>query len=161
MIVAHAAGSSGPHPEFLVVAGALLVLGVLFYIRKAVKPIVSVVLVVLAIALGSGAFIIEADSASARSIVITEPKPGDTVRAGEPIRVQVAVDGGSLAGESDDPNAGHLHIEVDGELIAMPSTREPKISFAPGRHTLTAEYVDGRHQSFEPEVRDEIELKAR
>lgn len=162
MVLAHGAGSSGPHAEFLVVAGALLVLGVLFYIQKAVKPVVSVILILAAIALGSGAFILGGESAAqGRSVAITEPKPGDTVVAGKPMTLQVAVNGGTLAAESDDADAGHLHVYVDGTLVAMPSTAEPEVEFERGRHTLTVEYVDLDHRSFSPQVEDEIEIEAR
>ena len=162
MPLAHAVGSSGPHAEFLIVAGALFLLGVLFYIQKAVKPVVSVVLVVIAIALGTGAFFLNDQSAAeGRSVAITEPKPGDTVPANKSITLQVAVNGGELAAESDAANAGHLHIYVDGSLVDMPSTARPKLELKRGAHTLTVEYVDSEHRSFNPQVTDEIEVEAR
>ncbi|MDQ4095773.1 MAG: hypothetical protein M3174_06200, partial [Actinomycetota bacterium] len=155
-------GSSGPHAEFLVVAGALLVLGVLFYIQKAVKPVVSIILVVLALAVGTGAFVLDTESAAVgRSVAITEPKPGDTVPAEEPVTMQVAVNGGDLAAESDSARAGHLHIYVDGSLVDMPSTSQPTLVLERGRHTLAVEYVDSEHKSFNPKVTDEIEVEAR
>lgn len=162
MTLAHAVGSSGPHPEFLVVAGALLLLGILFYIQKAVKPVISVVLVVVAVALGTGAFFFDGESAAeGRSIAITEPKPGDTVPANKPITLEVAVNGGQLAAETDAKNAGHLHIFVDGTLVDMPSTAQPEVEFKRGRHLLAVEYVDAEHRSFNPQVIDEIEVEAR
>ncbi|MDQ4142792.1 MAG: DUF4399 domain-containing protein [Actinomycetota bacterium] len=162
MVFAHAVGSSGPHVEFLVMAGALLVLGVLFYVQKAVKPVVSVVLVVLAIALGSGAFFLEEESvAQGRSVAITEPKPGDTVEADEPTTLLVAVNGGALAGESNEANAGHLHVYVDGAVVDMPSRSRMEVVLPRGRHTLAVEYVDAEHRPFDPVVKDEIEVEAR
>lgn len=162
MFPAHAVGSTGPHAEFLVVAGALFVLGVLFYIQKAVKPVISVALILVAVALGSGAFFLNGETAAeGRSVAITEPKPEDTVPANKPVKLSVAVNGGSLAAESDSPKAGHLHVYVDGSLVDMPSTAEPEVEFERGRHTLGVEYVDFEHRSFKPQVVDEIEIEAR
>lgn len=56
MVLAHAAEASGPHAELLVAAAAFLILGVTLYAQKSVKPVVIVVLLVIALALASGAF---------------------------------------------------------------------------------------------------------
>ena len=58
MLLAHAAEASAPHPEYLVAAAAFLLLGGVLYVQKSVKPVVSVVLVLLAVALASGAFVV-------------------------------------------------------------------------------------------------------
>ncbi len=58
MVLAHEATTSGPHPEYLVIAGAMLVLGVVLYLQKSVQPVVSVVLVVASVALAAGAFLV-------------------------------------------------------------------------------------------------------
>lgn len=162
MLLAHGVGSSGPHVEFLVVAGALLVLGVLFYIQKAVKPVVSVILILVAVALGSGAFILGGGESAAqgRSIAITDPKPGDTVEVGAPVELEVFVRGGSLVSGPSDETGGHLHVYVDGELVDMPTTNV-FVELKRGRHTLMVEYVDFEHRPFTPRVKDEIEVEAR
>ena len=43
MELAHTLGQGGPEIEYLVIAVILLVLGVIFFMQKAVKPVVSVV----------------------------------------------------------------------------------------------------------------------
>lgn len=161
MVLAHAATTPGPHPEYLVLAGALFVLGVVLYIQKSVQPAVSVVLVVAAVALGSGAFWVGgAPAAQGRAIVMTSPKPGERVEAGKPIPIEFTLEGGTLASGPRDKDGGHLHVFLDGVLVAMP-VNEPTITFTPGPHTLGIEFVDANHKPFDPRVRDEIELEAR
>ena len=55
---AHSFTPGGPDIEMLFLAVALLVLGVVFFFQKNVKPQVPVVLVLISLALGVGAFTI-------------------------------------------------------------------------------------------------------
>ncbi len=64
MVLAHTITPGGPETEYLVVAGAMLVLGVVFFIQKNVKPIVPVILIVGAVAVGAGAFAFRSDGAA-------------------------------------------------------------------------------------------------
>ena len=56
MILAHTLGAGGPDLEMIVLAGALAILGIVFFFQSAVKPVISVVLLIAAVGLGAGAF---------------------------------------------------------------------------------------------------------
>ncbi|MGI8775541.1 MAG: hypothetical protein ACR2KQ_11145 [Actinomycetota bacterium] len=56
MLLAHTSGAAGPNIEVLLLGGAMFVLGVIFFFQKTVKPVVSVVLIAMAIAAFVGAF---------------------------------------------------------------------------------------------------------
>lgn len=56
-IIAHgAAPGAGPDPEFLIFGAGLVVLAIVFFFQKEVKPQVSLVLLAMAAALFAGAF---------------------------------------------------------------------------------------------------------
>lgn len=162
MLLAHVAQSAGPHTEYLILAGGFLLLGVVLFAQKSVKPVFSIGLILLALALGTGAFVLNQDpSAENRVVVITEPKPGDLVEAKKPIPIEVNVTDPS-AGANGSPK-GHIHVFVDGDLVAMPAQiDEASVELDKGDHTLAVEYVSGpEHKSFKPKVIDEIEITAR
>ena len=57
IILAHgAATAEGPNPEFLAFGAGLVVLSIIFFFQKNVKPQVSLVLLAVAAALFAGAF---------------------------------------------------------------------------------------------------------
>lgn len=56
MLLAHTFGSSGPDVELLLLAGAMVVLAVIFFFQKTVKPMVPVVLLLMAFGVAAGAF---------------------------------------------------------------------------------------------------------
>ena len=52
--------------------------------------------------------------------------------------------GGTLRG-----NEGHIHVLVDGQLVAMPvSDHEQLTDLSPGSHTVEAEFVASDHLAF-------------
>ena len=162
MLLAHTAQASGPHTEYLVLAGAFLVLGIVLFVQKTVKPVVSVGIVLIAVALGSGAFIF-AESAQTPTgvwVVIQEPKPGVPVPANKEFAVEAAVNGAQLASCNSCSDGGHLHVNVDGETIAMTTAKEPKVKLEEGEHTLTVELVDEKHVPYDPPVKDSIDVVA-
>ncbi|MDQ3956389.1 MAG: hypothetical protein M3285_12665 [Actinomycetota bacterium] len=162
MLLAHVAQSGGPHTEYLILAGGFLLLGLVLFAQKSVKPVFSIGLILLAVALGTGAFVLNRDpSAGDRIVVITEPKPGDVVEAKKPIPIEVNVTDPS--GGSDSSPKGHIHVFVDGNLVAMPAQIDAaSVELDKGDHTLSVEYVTGPdHKSFNPKVIDEIEISAR
>jgi hypothetical protein len=164
VILAHALNQSGPHIEALIVAGGFLLLGVVFFVQKSVKPVVSVTLVVLAMAMGTGAFVLGKNpAAQGRRVVVRDPKPGDTVPAGKQIPLDVALVGARLASSGTAKDGGHLHVLVDGAVTSMPTaTKTPKVGpLKPGEHQLTVEFVDYTHRSFSPRVTDTIEIRAK
>jgi hypothetical protein len=47
------------------------------------------------------------------------------------------------------PDQGHIHVTVDGQLIAMPAVLTYRVSdLAPGTHTIEAEFVASDHLPF-------------
>ena len=148
-------------------AVALVVLAVVFFVQKTVKPFVPVLLLVAAIGFGVGAFALKGDPTSAGSgegitVTIERPKDGDVVKAGDAFRLDVALTGASIVtGPSNDPNKGHFHVYVDGELVDMPSTMTPDVNLQKGTHTVTVEFTDANHAPFSPRILDEVELQAR
>jgi hypothetical protein len=173
MVLAHTLGAGGPEIELLLLAVALLFLGVTFFVQKTTKPAVPVVLLVGALAVGAGSFAVggsdehtgtEGTTAAPEGlgVTITSPADGDTVPAGEPVVVEVEVTGGELTSdtESEDPTQGHLHIFVDGSVISMPSTTTNEVELEPGDRTIAVEFTTADHRSFEPPIQDEIDVTA-
>lgn len=56
LLVHGAATATGPNPEFLAFGAGLVVLSIVFFFQKNVKPQVSLVLLALAAAMFAGAF---------------------------------------------------------------------------------------------------------
>jgi hypothetical protein len=160
MQLAHTLGAGGPEIEFLIVAVAMLVLGIVFFIQKSVKPAVPVILVLGAFAMTAGAFAAggsddpsgSAGSSDEASISIASPADGSTVPAGEPVTVEIALEGA--------PEGGHFDVRVDGDIATMTSEPNPEVTFEAGEHALRVEYVNNRHQSFDPPVDTEITVTA-
>lgn len=158
----------GPDLELLIAAFGAGVLGVVFFLQKAVKPQVSVILLLVAVALGITAFSLGDSDSGAKppapdvTLVFVTPEDGDTVAAGEDIEVTVEVQGGELV---TDPNStveggGHLHIFVDDVNVSMPSEATSEIELKRGVHTVSVEFVSPDHHSFSPKLTEEIEVTA-
>ena len=173
MNLAHTLGAGGPDLEIFLFAAGLLVLGVVLFLQKSAKPMVSVVLVIAAFAVGTGAFAFGGSSSSTSSsgtvaapdgvdVQITTPDDGSSVPAGRPMTVEADIIGGSLtaATDSDDPTQGHLHVFVDDELISMPTRPTQEIELEGGDHTIVVEFTTANHKSFEPRILDSIEVTA-
>ena len=163
MNLAHAAGAGGPHSEYLMVAAGLLVLGVLLFVQKSVAPAVSISLILGALAVGTGAFVVGADEPAAlgRRIVITSPKPGDVVAANEPFRIEVAITGAELASSTTAEDGSHIHVYVDGLVLKHTTAVNPRIEVGPGKHSLRIELAGPDHVAYKPAVADEIEVIAK
>jgi hypothetical protein len=172
LVLGHALGAGGPEIEFLILAGACLLLGVFFFFQKNVKPQASVVLLAVAIALAIGAFAVDTTPDQGESIgsspvvvSVAEPEDGVTVPAGEALALRVELDGGELVDESSgtDPTKGHLHIYVDGQLTSMPSVQTPRVPgswLREGEHEITVEFTRADHRSFDPRVTTTITVVA-
>jgi hypothetical protein len=165
MILAHSFGTGGPDVEFLVLAFALVILAIVLFIQKTAKPAVPVILLVVAIGFGIGAFAIGGSPASVSSagisVAIESPEDGDTVVAGEPVKLDIKLTGGKIVtGASNDPKAGHFHLYVDGEVVGMPTTNTPDVRLEEGTHTVTIEFTDANHAPLSPRVLDEVDLTA-
>lgn len=164
MILAHTADAAGPQVEFLLVGAALVVLSVIFFVQRSVKPVVSVVLLLGGFAVAGGAFIVdgEAPASTHATVRILSPEGGATVPANEPVTVQIELTDGTLTPEetSDDPHAGHLHLSVNGRLVAMPLSTEMQVELEEGANLIEVEFTRANHTSFEPAVTDAIEVTA-
>ena len=56
---------------------------------------------------------------------------------------------GTQVGGKVDPHRGHVHVSVDGRLIAMINRpRVPVHGLGPGEHTIQAEFVASDHLPF-------------
>jgi hypothetical protein len=171
--LAHSLTPGGPDIEVMLIAVALLGLGIALFLQKSTKPYVPVVLLVLALAVGAGSFAIGANSGAQAtgtvaapddlSVEIVEPEGGATVPAGRPFNLEAQVNGGQLVADSDsdDPRRGHLHIFVDDQLISMPNVLIQEVELNPGSHTIVVEFTTADHRPFEPRITDEIEVTAR
>jgi hypothetical protein len=167
MSFAHTFGTGGPDVELLLVAVAVLALGIVFFFSKTTKPVVPLVLLLAAFALGTGAFALGSSqagspAASNVTVAITDPNNGDTVGARRPVELEVDVRGGELTTDvqSSDPTKGHLHVFVDDELISMPTTATPEIELEPGPHEITVEFTGADHRSFSPKILDRVSVTA-
>jgi len=105
------------------------------------------------------------------SVHFVEPADGATVS--NPVKVQMAVEGMKVmpAGELV-AGTGHHHLIVDGQPVpmgtAVPADKthlhfgkgqtETELSLPPGKHTLTLQFADGKHQSYGPALSQTIEI---
>jgi hypothetical protein len=170
MIMAHTFGTGGPDVELLLLAVALLAMGVVFFFSKTTKPMVPVVLMLGAMALGAGAFAVGGSQGTSGTVPapdvgveIESPADGDEVPAGRPFELEVSIEGGELTGDpqATDPTKGHLHVFVDGELIAMPATPTPEVELEAGEHDIAVEFTGADHRSFSPKIIDEVAVVAK
>ncbi len=73
--------------------------------------------------------------------------------ASVPIRVRVV--GGRIVGFTTTkitPTTGHIHLLIDGAIVAMTTSTTTTVPVDPGAHILVAEYVAADHASFSPRV---------
>lgn len=142
----------------------MLVLAIVFFVQKSVKPIVGLVLLLAAFVMGVGAFTLQGDAdgtSSDATIEIVSPEQGATVAANEPLELEIDLAGGTLLDGSRDGNEeGHLHVFVDLRLVDMPSTETAVIELDPGGHEIMVEYTSADHHSFDPRVFDTVNVTA-
>jgi hypothetical protein len=170
--LAHGLGEGGPEIEVLMLAAGLLVLGVVFFFQKSTKPQVPVILVVLSLAMTVGAFAFSGDESeddpvtSDVTVAIASPADGDVVPANEDLMIEVEIVNGKLVSgsTSTDPNEGHIHIYVDGQVVAMPTSESdtvvPGTNLPPGEHEVIVEFTQANHASFAPPVQTALTIVA-
>lgn len=160
MVSAHGApAAGGANVEMLVIAGAVLLLGIVLFAQKTARPAVGLTLAVVGVGLGLGAFAAGGDSAGV-AISIVRPSDGATVPAGDAVPLTVHVDGATVGDASAGSGDAHIHVFVDDRIVSMPTTLEPTVRLEPGRHTITVELTDADHVQFDPRVLDSVEVVA-
>jgi hypothetical protein len=150
------------------VVGAVLIAGALAYrARRSANAVVSGLVIGLGAALVVTSFIVpgngdaNAPAPATDAIVrVVSPQPGANVPAREPIRVEATVTGGEIADDPLTTEGGHLHVFVDDVLQGIVFSTATEVRLTPGRHTITVEYTDPQHRSYDPPVADSIEVIA-
>jgi hypothetical protein len=95
--------------------------------------------------------------ATSATIAFESPSPGEQVD-GDLINVVVDLEGGRVVAETSTnlrPDAGHVHISIDGRLVSMTDGQEQVLDMSDldvGLHTLEAEFVAMDHGTFNPRV---------
>lgn len=162
--LAHTLGSGGPEIEVLLLGGAFLVLAIVFFLQKTASTLFAIVLALVGISGVVGAFAFGGSSDAGPTditIAIASPPDGTDVPAGESVPVEIELEGGELAAESSDEDAGHLHVYVDGQVVSMPSELTAEVELEQGEHELSVEFVDAGHQPYDPPVTDAVTVTAR
>lgn len=94
-------------------------------------------------------------STSAR-LEIVSPRPGQVFH-GDPatIHVVLLLPGGRVVPSTSlrlVPDEGHIHLFLDGVLVAMTTDLSADVAAQPGTHEVSAEFVAVDHLSFDPRV---------
>jgi hypothetical protein len=92
---------------------------------------------------------------STGKLTILAPRNGQTI-TGRASEVRLGLDGAKIVSQTTThlrPDQGHIHLLVDGKLVAMNyrlNERLPKLS--PGQHVVQVEFVAADHAPFDPRV---------
>jgi hypothetical protein len=131
------------------------------------RPVAALALAVLVVLLlgacsGTGgstptpaATTLAARPASTAKLTILAPRNGQTVSRQTP-EVRLSLQGAKIVAQTSTrirPDQGHVHLLVDGKLVAMNyglNERVPALS--PGQHLVQVEFVAADHAPFEPRV---------
>lgn len=168
MVLAHTLGTGGPDIELLLLAVVMAILGIVFFFQKAMKPVVSVLLVVLGLGAAVFAFVLGGQSTSqpgangsglsprGATVEITSPSEGEVVPANQEIEIEYRIDPGGLAPEG----VADMHVYIDDELDSMQVKDVLTVEVPSGTHTVAVEAAQPNHASYDPPVIDEIEVTA-
>jgi hypothetical protein len=163
-VLGHVLSGGGPlNVMLMLLGGVIVVTGMRLRDRNPGAAAWGRGVTVIGIALFGLGLVVDAGpgpSASNASVVIVEPSAGEEVPAGRPVEIVVDLRNASIALSPSDPNGGHLHLYVDGQLQQMPYSTDARVTLQPGSHELRVEYVDFRHVSFSPEISTTIEVEA-
>jgi hypothetical protein len=92
---------------------------------------------------------------STATLSILSPKNGSAV-AGPTVHLELSLEGAHIVKQTStdlSPDEGHLHVLLDGSLIAMNYRLGDDIpDVAPGPHRIEVEFVATDHAPFDPRV---------
>jgi hypothetical protein len=94
-------------------------------------------------------------------LTFVSPSPGAALPAGGPIHVVLRLDGGHVVRFTSlrlVPNEGHIHLSLDGSLVAMATGLDGEITVQPGPHRLVAEFVAVDHGPFDPRAMASVDF---
>ena len=93
--------------------------------------------------------------ASTAKLTILTPRNGQTVHSPTP-EVRLGLKGAKIVPQTSTrirPDQGHVHLLVDGKLVAMNyGLNEQLPNLGPGQHLVQVEFVAADHAPFEPRV---------
>jgi hypothetical protein len=94
------------------------------------------------------------------TVAFQSPRPGQVFHGDPaPVPVHIRLRGGKIVPFTSTkllPDTGHIHLFLDGNLVAMTAALGRTIDVLPGHHTLTAEFVAVDHAPFDPRVRTSV-----
>lgn len=87
---------------------------------------------------------------------LTIAKPTNGQRVGDSVQLEVELRGATIVDQTStdlQPDEGHLHVMLDGELVSMTSGTSQRLTgLTPGEHLLQVEFVANDHAPFDPRV---------
>lgn len=103
-------------------------------------------------------------SSTARLMIVT-PKDGQVFHLGDGVPVKVMLHDAKIVPATTldvVPDQGHLHVSVDGEIVAMNFGLSDRLTgVAPGIHVLQVEFVASDHLPFDPRVIEQVTFEVR
>ncbi len=101
---------------------------------------------------------------STGTLTIVSPTDGQVVH-GTSVRVRTKLTGARVVAASTTnivPDEGHLHITLDGEIVAMNFGLSDELTgLTPGIHTLQVEFVASDHLPFDPRVIQQVTFEVK
>ncbi len=101
---------------------------------------------------------------STGALTIVSPTDGQVVH-GTSVRVRTKLTGARVVAASTTnivPDEGHLHITLDGEIVAMNFGLSDELTgLTPGIHTLQVEFVASDHLPFDPRVIQQVTFEVK
>jgi hypothetical protein len=92
---------------------------------------------------------------STAKLTIVAPHNGQTVK-GEDLTLHLGLKGAKIVPQTSThirPDQGHIHLLVDGKLVAMNYALTERLPTLPaGQHVVQVEFVAADHLPFEPRV---------
>ena len=102
---------------------------------------------------------------STAQLMVVSPKNGQVFNAASGVPVKVMLHDGRIVPATTlnvVPDEGHLHVSVDGEIVAMNFGLSDRLTgIAPGIHVLQVEFVASDHLSFDPRVIEQVTFEVR